>query len=113
MNEVYQAQTGNPVKRDYSLTGHDAQTAVANGLATAEWYHSYIPRQTMKELMRRTDGPALRDTVLWVALLVLFGYGAAAFWAAGGAFPSFLPMVSSMAPRAIRAGMKAAMARPS
>jgi fatty acid desaturase len=89
MNEVYQAQTGNPVKRDYSLTGHDAQTAVANGLATAEWYHSYIPRKTMKELMQRTDGPALRDTVLWVALLVLFGYGAAAFWGSWGCVPFF------------------------
>ena len=89
MNKVYQAQTGNPVKRDYSLVGHDAHMAVANGLAAAEWYHTDIPRQKIKELMRRTDGPALRDTVLWAALLVLFGAGAAALWGSWWCVPLF------------------------
>jgi fatty acid desaturase len=90
MNNVYQAPTGKPVKRDYSLIGHDGHMAVANGLAAAEWYHTDIPRHAMKEFMRRTDGPALRDTGLWVALLVLFGYGGAALWGSWWCIPFLL-----------------------
>ena len=54
--------TSMPSKRDYSLVGRDSEAAVANGLAAAEWYHTDIPRKQMKELMKRTDGPAIRDT---------------------------------------------------
>ncbi|MFO7920673.1 MAG: hypothetical protein R6U99_07640 [Nioella sp.] len=52
--------------RDYSLTGPQARAAIETGLASAEWYHSDIPRKAMKDLMRRKDGPALRDTGLWI-----------------------------------------------
>jgi fatty acid desaturase len=63
-------------KRDYSLTGPEAARAVANGLAAAEWYHTDVPRQEMKALMQRSDGPAIRDTVIWiVAFLVAAGGG--------------------------------------
>ena len=41
-------------KRDYSLTGPSAAWAVETGLASAEWYHSDVPRKMMKELMQRT-----------------------------------------------------------
>ena len=50
--------------RDYSLTGADGQQAVEAGLASAEWYASPIPRKRMKELMKRSDQPALRDTAV-------------------------------------------------
>ena len=53
-------------KRDYSLVGESTRRAIETGLASAEWYHSDVPRKTMKELMRRSDGPAIRDTILWI-----------------------------------------------
>ena len=56
-----------PSKRDYSLVGRDSEAAVANGLAAAEWYHTDIPRKQMKELMQRSDAPAIRDTLIWLA----------------------------------------------
>ena len=43
----------NPQKRDYSITGPENQRAQERGLATAEWYTSPIPRQRMKELMKK------------------------------------------------------------
>ena len=58
-------------KRDYSLTGPSARHAIETGLASAEWYHSDVPRKTMKELMQRSDGPAIRDTIIWIGLLIL------------------------------------------
>src|SRR5690242_6793337 len=76
-------------KRDYSLIGPSAQLAAEQGLVAAEWYHSAVPRKRMKELMRRRDAPAIRDTVLWVALLAAFGYGGYRFWGSWACVPFF------------------------
>jgi len=76
--------------RDYSLTGDSARRAIETGLASAEWYHSDIPRQTMKELMKRSDGPAIRDTLLWFALLIVSAAGGVYFWGSWACAPFFL-----------------------
>ena len=65
-----------PLSTDYSLTGERSRQAIARGLAHiagAKWYASPIPRKRMKELMARSDGPALRDTALWFGLILIFG----------------------------------------
>ena len=61
------------MKRDYSLVGESTRRAVETGLASAEWYHTDVPRKTMKELMQRSDGPAIRDTILWFVAAVRLG----------------------------------------
>ena len=66
--------------RDYNLAGPENQSAVDAGLVSADWYHSDIPRKVMKELMKRSDAPATRDTLLWVALIIISAIGAIAFW---------------------------------
>jgi fatty acid desaturase len=76
--------------RDYSLTGPSARHAVEAGLAAAEWYHTEVPRKVMKELMQRSDAPALRDTALWIALHVLFAAGGIYFWGSWVAVPFWL-----------------------
>jgi fatty acid desaturase len=77
-------------KRDYSLTGPEAQRAVERGLAAAEWYHTEVPRKVMKELMQRSDGPALRDNLLWLGLILLTGAGGVYFWGTWWAVAFFL-----------------------
>ena len=67
-------------KRDYSLTGPSATLAIERGLASADWYHSEVPRKQMKDLMQRRDGPAIRDTLIWFALLGLTAWGGIQFW---------------------------------
>jgi len=79
-----------PTRRDYSLLGLDAKAAVENGLAAAEWYRCDIPRKRMKELMQRRDAPALRDTGLWIALLIGCSGGAIALWGTWWCVPFFL-----------------------
>lgn len=66
--------------RDYSLTGPENQRAVEAGLASAEWYHSDVPRKAMKDLMKRSDDVANRDTLLWFGLLAVTGAGVVALW---------------------------------
>ena len=72
------AQTS--VLRDYSLTGPSSKHAIEIGLASAEWYHTDIPRKVMKELMQRRDGPAIRDTIIWALGHFLFAWGGIYFW---------------------------------
>jgi fatty acid desaturase len=79
-----------PTARDYSLIGKDSKRAIENGLAAAQWYHTDIPRKQMKELMQRSDGPAMRDTAIWLGLLVAFGAAAALLWGSWWSAPFFL-----------------------
>jgi fatty acid desaturase len=78
------------VKRDYSLVGPEGAKAEARGLVSATWYHTDVARKDMKALMQRRDGPAIRDTILWFALLAAFGAGGAYFWGSWWALPFFL-----------------------
>ncbi len=77
-----------PLKLDYSLTGVNSTMAVEKGLAEAEWYQSPVPRETMRELLQRRDGPAIRDTILWFALIVGAGFMTYALW---GSWWAILP----------------------
>ena len=60
--------------RDYSLIGQETEIAKKKGLADAEWYHSPIPREKMRELLVRKNGPAVRDTLIWFGMLFGSGY---------------------------------------
>ena len=82
--------TAVPSRRDYSLIGRNARLAVETGLSAAEWYHTEVPRREMKALMQRRDGPAIRDTAIWVGALVLSGAGGAWFWGTWWCVPFFL-----------------------
>ncbi|WP_226504514.1 MULTISPECIES: fatty acid desaturase family protein [Pseudomonas] len=76
--------------RDYSLTGPEARRAAENGLVSATWYQSPVPRKRLKELMQRSDGPALRDTAIWFLSLGLSAGGAVWLWGSWGCVPFLL-----------------------
>ena len=77
-------------KRDYDLMGESGRRAVETGLAAAQWYHTDIPRKQMKELMQRSDGPAIRDTIIWLAVLILSAAGGIWFWGTWWCVPFFV-----------------------
>ncbi len=72
--------TANYVHRDYGMLGFESSEAVKAGLKSAEWYHTDIPRKDIKELMKRVDGPAIRDTLIWLGLMVVFAALAIYLW---------------------------------
>ena len=76
---------------DYSLTGVNAAAAVEKGLAEADWYQCPVPRETMRKLLERRDGPAIRDTLLWFALILGFGYATYALWGTWWALLTYIP----------------------
>lgn len=74
----------------YSLTGPEGPKAVEAGLAGGEWFRADVPRKRMKELMRRSDGPAIRDTALWLGLMLVSGVAGGLLWGSWWAAPCFL-----------------------
>lgn len=75
--------------RDYSLTGPEADRAVARGLADAAWYRSPMEDSTRARLHERTNLRAGVDAVLWIGLLVasaLLAWSHRDSWAAVPAF---------------------------
>lgn len=70
-------------RRDYGLLGEDARRAVETGLKAAEWYHTEVPRAEMKAFMRRSDQPAIRDTILWLGAMAVLAAIGVALWLTG------------------------------
>jgi fatty acid desaturase len=79
-----------PTARDYSLIGRDTVRAEESGLAAAEWYACPIERKQLKELMKRSDGPAIRDTIIWIVGFIVSAAGGIYFWGSWWAVPFFL-----------------------
>ena len=69
-----------PVKLDYSLTGLNSTLAVEKGLAEADWYQCDVPREVMRSLLERRDGPAIRDTIFWFALILGSAFATYRLW---------------------------------
>jgi fatty acid desaturase len=76
--------------RNYSIVGDESAAAARKGLAAAEWYSCPIPRSQLKALMKRKDGPAIRDTLIWFASLAASGGVAFEAWGTWWALPAFL-----------------------
>ena len=76
--------------KDYDLVGEQAALTVEKGLADAKWYATPVPKEQMRALLERRDGPAVRDTLLWFALLLASGLAALALWGTWWAIIPFL-----------------------
>jgi fatty acid desaturase len=76
--------------RNYSLNGEETKKAFDKSLVRAEWYRTEIPRDKLKQLMKRKDGPAIRDTSIWLAMLFIFGYMVYVSWGTWWVIPAIL-----------------------
>ncbi len=76
-------------RRDYSLTGAESALAVERGLVEAEWFRPPIESQRLHALQQRNNHRAAVDTILWLALLMAFGYLAWMAWPSWWAVPAF------------------------
>jgi fatty acid desaturase len=73
----------------YSLVGPESVRAVEAGLSGVKWFRSQVPRKRMKELMRRSDRPAIRDTAIWLGGMAVGAAGGVALWGSPWAIPCF------------------------
>lgn len=73
----------------YRLIGGAGEDARARGLVGAEWYKSLVPRPLLRSLQGRSDAKAIRDTLIWYALILAAGATLIFTWGSGWAFVSF------------------------
>lgn len=76
--------------KDYSLVGSDTERAIERGLAEADWYCSPVPKNKIRELLQRKDGPAIRDCLIYFGLIGAAGYATYALW---GSWWAIIPMM--------------------
>lgn len=76
-------------RRDYSLLGEEGNRALQLGLANAEWYRTPVERKRMKQLMQRSDRPAIINTSLWLGLILLSGIAGVLTWGSWWTIPCF------------------------
>jgi Na+-transporting NADH:ubiquinone oxidoreductase subunit F len=74
----------------YILNAENSARALEMGLAEADWYASPIPKEELRQLLERRDGPALRDTIVWFGLLLASGYAGYLLWGTWWAVAPFL-----------------------
>ena len=76
-NEI---ETPAALRAAYGLTHANGAHAIEQGLAEADWYQCPIPRSEMRRLLERRDGPGVRDTLLWFALILSAGVATYLLW---------------------------------
>ncbi len=75
----------------YGLSSAGTTFAEEAGLASSDdWFKTPVPRKRMKELMRRSDSPAIRDTALWIGIAVASAGIGIVLWDTWWAVPFFL-----------------------
>ena len=75
-----------PAFPGYSLAAH----AAAGGKSpNVRWFAPELDRKLLRELMVLRDGPAVRDTLVWFALLGASAAGGIAFWGSWWCVPFF------------------------
>ena len=67
----------------------EGSCVLAKGLAEADCYQSPVPRGEMRRLLERRNGPAIRDCVIWFALIVGSGIAGGVLWGTGWAIIPF------------------------
>ena len=79
-----------PGGRDYSLGGPELRRAAQRGLTGGQWYKTPVPRTRLKQLMQRKNWPGIRDSLLWLAILIGSAIGGVHYWGGWAALPFFM-----------------------
>lgn len=76
--------------QDYSLLGSTGQQAEATGLANPKWYRTDVDPSAIRALMQKNDAIALRDTVLWLGIMIVTAAVAISLWPTWWSLPFWL-----------------------
>ena len=75
--------------KDYSLSGRAGQSAVEAGLANPNWYRPAVDPAAIRNLMKKSDAIALRDTLVWIGAMVLSAGVAIMLWPSWWSVPAW------------------------
>ena len=75
---------------DYSIIGQGAAKAESSGLSNPSWYRPKVAAADIRALMTKDDGQAIKDTVLWLGLMIVFAAVGVALWPSWWSIPFWL-----------------------
>lgn len=76
--------------KDYSLLGEGGRQAAEAGLASPSWYRTPVDPAQIRTLMEKSDRIAMRDTAIWLGLMVVFAWIGIALWPSCWSAPFWL-----------------------
>ncbi len=76
--------------KDYSLTGQTGRLALENGTANPKWFRPDVDPMVIRDLMKKSDAIALRDTVIWLGGMLVSATIAIALWPTWWSIPFWL-----------------------
>ncbi|GGX59253.1 fatty acid desaturase [Tateyamaria omphalii] len=76
--------------KDYALTGGTGRDAVRQGLSNPSWFRPDVDRAAIRKLMQKSDGPALRDTIIWLGIMALCAIIGVMLWPSWWSAPFWL-----------------------
>ncbi|WP_226507338.1 fatty acid desaturase [Pseudomonas sp. MWU16-30317] len=88
----YAENSAHPRQRshaDYRLSPENYARATDRGLVSAQWYTCHVDRKVMKDLMKRSDRPALLNMALWFGLMIASALVAGITWGTLWCIPAF------------------------
>ena len=75
---------------DYSIIGQGAAKAESSGLSNPSWYRPKVAAADVRALMAKDDRRAIKDTVLWLGLMIVFAAVGVALWPSWWSIPFWL-----------------------
>lgn len=68
------------MNNDYHLSGDSDRVAIENGTANPKWFRPDVAPQDIRKLMQKSDAIAMRDTVIWLGIMIVTAGCAVALW---------------------------------
>jgi fatty acid desaturase len=76
--------------KDYTLSGKTGREAIERGIANPSWFRPDVDPQAIRNLMKKSDATALRDTAIWLGAMVLSACIAIVLWPSWWSAPFWL-----------------------
>ena len=75
---------------DYQLSGDTGRLAIENGTANPKWFRPVVDPHDIRNLMQKSDAIAIRDTVIWLGMMIMTAGCAAILWPSVWSVPFWL-----------------------
>ena len=75
---------------DYQLSGDAGRVAVENGMANPKWFRPDVDPHDIRNLMQKSDEIAIRDTIIWLGMMIVTAGCAVTLWPSVWSVPFWL-----------------------
>ena len=78
------------MKIEYQLSGDAGRVAIENGTANPKWFRPNVDPHDIRNLMQKSDAIAIRDTAIWLGMMIVTAGCAVTLWLSVWSVPFWL-----------------------